>query len=61
MKGYGKFMQKESIKFESSTVLEGMTSIRALLSARKSGVNNRPIERILYDKTREKKLEKELV
>ena len=53
-------MQKESIKFEHSTTLEGMTSIRALLSARKNGTNNRPILRVLYDASREKKLEKEL-
>lgn len=53
-------MQKENIKFESSTVLEGMTSIRALLQARKTGINNRPIERILCDRACEKKLEKEL-
>lgn len=53
-------MQKESIKFEQSTVLEGMTSIRALLTARKNGINDRPILRILYDASRVKKLEKEL-
>ena len=53
-------MQKESIKFESSTVLEGMTSLRALLRAREEKINDRPIERILFDKEREKKLEKEL-
>lgn len=53
-------MQKESIKFEACTVLEGMTSIRALLAARKAGVNDRPIERILCDVSRAKKLEKEL-
>lgn len=53
-------MQKENIKFESSTVLEGMTSIRALLTARKNGINDRPIYRIVYDQSRAKKLEKEL-
>ena len=53
-------MQKESIKFESSTVLEGMTSIRALLAAKKAGINDRPIMKIVYDKNRSKKLEKEL-
>lgn len=53
-------MQKESVKFESSTVLEGMTSIRALLKAKENTVNDRPIQRILYDEARAKKLEKEL-
>ena len=53
-------MQKESVKFDCCTVLEGMTSIRALIVARESGVNNRPIERVLFDQARQKKLEKEL-
>ena len=47
-------MQKESIKFGASTLLEGMTSIRALLSARQDGINDRKIYRVLYDKTRKK-------
>lgn len=55
-------MIKESVKFESSTVFEGMTSIRALLEARKNGINDRPIDEILYDEEREKngKISKEI-
>lgn len=43
-------MQKESIKFQSSTVLEGMTSLRALFTARADGINDRPIKRVLFNK-----------
>lgn len=55
-------MIKESIKFEKSTVFEGMTSIRALLEARENGINDRPINEILYDEEREKsgKISKEV-
>lgn len=53
-------MQKEDIKFEGSTILEGMTSLRALLAAREEGVNDRPILRVLYNAEREKKIAKEL-
>ena len=48
-------MQKESIKFEASTILEGMTSLRALFDGRDDGVNNRPILRVFFDVEREKK------
>lgn len=53
-------MQKEDIKFECSTVLEGMTSLRALLAAREEGTNDRPIVRVLYNADRERKIAKEL-
>lgn len=53
-------MQKETIKFEDSTVLEGMTSLRALFAGREAGVNDRPIRSILYDAGRERKIAKEL-
>ena len=53
-------MQKESIKFQSSTVLEGMTSLRALFEGRREGVNDRRIERILFDVERQKKDAREL-
>lgn len=53
-------MQKESIKFENSTVLEGMTSLRALFSGKKSGYNDRQILRLLYDEAKQDKLYKEL-
>lgn len=53
-------MQKESIKFESSTVLEGMTSLRALFEGRAEGVNDRPILRVLFDESKQKKDAREL-
>ena len=53
-------MQKEEIKFEGSTVLEGMTSLRGLFAAREAGVNDRPILRILFNVEREKKISREL-
>jgi len=53
-------MLKEEIKFESSTVFEGMTSIRSILRGRDSGVNDRKIEKILFDKERIKKIGKDI-
>lgn len=53
-------MQKEEIKFKDSTVFEGMTSIRAILRGVDSGVNDRKIEKILFDKEKFKKISKEL-
>lgn len=53
-------MQKEDIKFENSTVLEGMTSLRALFAAQKAGINDRKVLRLLYAASREEKLYKEL-
>lgn len=53
-------MQKETTKFQDSTVLEGMTSLRALFEAKKAGVNDRPVKRLLYDGTREDKLMRDL-
>ena len=43
-------MQKESIKFQDSLCFEGMTSIRAIIEGIDSGVNDRRISTILYDK-----------
>ena len=48
-------MQKESLKFQASTLFEGMTSIRALIEAMDRGVSDRRIECILLD---EEKLRK---
>lgn len=42
-------MRKESDQFTDSTVLEGMTSIRALIHAKDAGLNDRPILVIYYD------------
>lgn len=53
-------MQKEQDKFGSSTLFEGMTSIRGLLSGRKSEVNDRRILRIVYDESRISKIGKEI-
>ena len=53
-------MQKEEIKFQDSCVFEGMTSIRAILRGIDSAVNDRKIEKILFDKEKLKKISKEL-
>lgn len=53
-------MQKESIKFENSTILEGMTSLRALFAGYSKNCNDRPIIRLLYEEVRRDKLTKEL-
>ena len=53
-------MQKEAVKFEDSCIMEGMTSLRALIAARELSVNDRPIERVFYDASREEKIKKEL-
>lgn len=53
-------MIKEETRFASSTVFEGMTSIRALLDNLKSNVENaRKIEKILFDKDKVKSKEKD--
>ena len=53
-------MQKESIKFTSSTIFEGMTSIRAIIKGIELGVNDRKIEKILFDKAKLPKIAKEI-
>ena len=53
-------MQKEQIKFADSTVFEGMTSVRAILRGIDAEVNDRKIEKILYDKDRLPKIAKEI-
>lgn len=53
-------MQKEAIKFADSNILEGMTSIRALINGRKAGTNDRPVKAILYDKEKAAAKAKEL-
>ena len=45
-------MIKEELRFENSTVLEGMTSISALFAAKEAGLNDRGIERILFDRAK---------
>ena len=53
-------MQKEELKFQDSTVFEGMTSIRAIIRGIDSGINNRRISKILFDKDKIKKISKEV-
>jgi 23S rRNA (guanosine2251-2'-O)-methyltransferase len=54
-------MRKEYEQFKTSTVLEGMTSIRALLHAKDAGVNTRSIKQVLYDISKYDKLKKDLL
>lgn len=55
-------MIKEADKFINSAVMEGMTSIRAVLSVQESSevVNDRKITKILYNSSRYEKLKKEI-
>ena len=53
-------MIKEDIKFQHSTVFEGMTSIRAIIKSVEAGINNRQIKSIYYDKSRLSKNIKEI-
>ncbi len=53
-------MKKEESRFAESTLFEGMTSIRAVLSAMEKGISDRRIEKILYDGQKEKSRGKEL-
>ena len=53
-------MQKEELKFKDSTVFEGMTSIRAIIRGIDSGINDRPINQIFFDKDKIKKISKEV-
>ena len=53
-------MQKEEIKFQDSCVFEGMTSIRAIIAGIDSGVNDRKILKILFDKNKISKIAKEV-
>lgn len=53
-------MQREDIKFQSSTILEGMVSLRALLAAKEANINDRPIYKVLYDAERAPRMYREL-
>lgn len=53
-------MQKEEIKFADSVVFEGMTSIRAVIKAIDSGISDRRILKILFDKSKLNKISKEV-
>ena len=45
-------MKKEEERFADSSVMEGMVSIRAVISSREAGTNDRPINKILYDRAK---------
>ena len=53
-------MQKEELKFVDSTIFEGMTSIRSILRGIDSGVNDRRIKTIFFDKEKLRKISKEV-
>ena len=53
-------MQKEYLKFEDALCFEGMTSIRAIIEGIDSGINDRQISTILYDKDKSDKNAKTL-
>ncbi len=53
-------MEKEYNKFNSSNIFEGMTSIRACIKALDSGISDRRILEIFYDKERANARHKEL-
>jgi 23S rRNA (guanosine2251-2'-O)-methyltransferase len=51
---------KESEKFVASNILEGMTSVSALLNAQGQGYNDRRVQQILIDRSRVEKLSREI-
>lgn len=51
-------MIKESIKFENSSVFEGMTSIRAIIKSIDENLSDRRILKILYSKEKIKRIAK---
>jgi len=53
-------MCDESIRYIDAAVMEGMTSISALLNAKKAGVNDREIRAVLFDKQKQEKKAGEL-
>ena len=53
-------MKKEESRFVTSNVMEGMTSISALLAAKQQGQNDRPIFEIWFDENKKEKKAREL-
>ena len=53
-------MIKEETKFVDSTVFEGMTSIRSIISSIDNSISDRRIKRILYDKEKMGKIAKNI-
>ena len=52
-------MIKEEKRFIPSNIMEGMTSISALLAAKSAGVNDRPIHEIWFDRAKKEKKARE--
>lgn len=52
-------MRKEEGQFGASNILEGMTSVSALLAAREAGTNDRPILEIRFDAAKKPKKARE--
>ncbi|MBE6701834.1 MAG: RNA methyltransferase [Ruminococcaceae bacterium] len=53
-------MIKEENRQVASNIMEGMTSVSALLAAKETGVNNRPILEIKFDRAKKEKKAREL-
>lgn len=53
-------MKKEESRFVNGTLFEGMTSIRAVISAHDNGIGDRRINRIIVDEAKVKSRAKEL-
>jgi 23S rRNA (guanosine2251-2'-O)-methyltransferase len=51
---------KEAEKFADSSIMEGMTSIRAIFAGRDAGINDRKIEKVLFDRSKLRSKAKEL-
>ncbi len=49
-------MKREESRFAESTLMEGMISFRAVVAGIEAGISDRKIERVLFDRQREKKL-----
>ncbi len=49
-------MKQEITRFDTSCIFEGMISFRALISGIESGITDRRIKRVIYDRDRAKKL-----
>ncbi len=52
-------MIKEEKRFVASNVMEGMTSLSALIAAKAAGVNDRPIYEIWFDRVKKEKKARE--
>ena len=53
-------VKKEERKFANSAVMEGIVSIKAVIAANEDGVNNRKIQKVLFDEQKREKKQREL-